>query len=86
MEVDIEDVDEELDVGEAPPTGDSAPEQAPAPPATLPAAAGVWLGGPSDQVAGSAPVASSRSQGKAPTIQAEQLPPAKMDEELAHHL
>ena len=34
MEEDVEEVDKEMDVGEAPPTGDLAPEQAPVPPAT----------------------------------------------------
>ena len=40
-----------MDVGEAPPTGDLAPEQAPAPPATMLVTAGIWAGGPSGQVA-----------------------------------
>ena len=43
-----EEVDKEADVGEAPPTGDSAPEQVPAPWVTLPVAPGSWVGGPSD--------------------------------------
>ena len=34
MEEDVEEADKELDIREAPPIGDSAPEQAPAPPAT----------------------------------------------------
>ena len=34
MEEDVEEVDEEMDMGEVPPIGDSMPEQAPAPPAT----------------------------------------------------
>ena len=46
MEEDIE-ADAEMDVGEAPPTGTSAPEQAPAPPVTMLAMAGIWVGGPS---------------------------------------
>ena len=41
MEEDVEEADAEMDVGEAPPTGDSAPEQAPAPPATMLAMAGI---------------------------------------------
>ena len=63
-------VDKEVDMGEAPPTGDSAPKQALAPPVTLPAAAGFWLGGPSDQVARRGPATSSRAGDKVPTIQA----------------
>ena len=42
MEEDVEEADAEIDVGEAPPTGDLAPEQAPAPPATMLATAGIW--------------------------------------------
>ena len=34
MEEDVEEVDEEMDLEEAPPTGDLVPEQVPAPPAT----------------------------------------------------
>ena len=34
IEEDLEEADKEMDVGEAPPTGESAPEQAPVPPAT----------------------------------------------------
>ena len=34
MEEDLEEVDTEMDVGEAPPTADLVPEQAPAPLAT----------------------------------------------------
>ena len=34
MEEDVEEADAEMDVGEVPPTGVLAPEQAPAPPAT----------------------------------------------------
>ena len=69
MEEDVEEVDEEMDVGEAPPIGDSAPEQAPAPPATLLVMAGIWAGGQGNQVA--RPAVSSRAWGKAPAIQAE---------------
>ena len=52
----------EMDVGEVPPTGVSAPEQAPAPPATMLAIAGIWVGGPSGQVA--EPGASVRGLGE----------------------
>ena len=69
MEEDVEEVDAEIDLGEAPPTGDSAPEQAPAPLATMLATAGIWVGGQDEQVAG--PGVSSRAQGKAPAGQAE---------------
>ena len=69
MEEDVEEADTEMDVGEAPPTGDSAPEQVPAPLATMLVMAGIWAGGPSGRVA--EPVVSSRAQGKAPAIQAE---------------
>ena len=58
-----------MDMGEVPPTGVSAPEQAPALPATMLAMAGIWVGGQDDQVAG--PGVSSRAQGKAPTGQVE---------------
>ena len=51
--------------------------------ATLLVAAGIWAGGPSDQVAGQRPAANLRAQGKAFTVQAEKLLPAKMDKELA---
>ena len=44
MEEDVEEVDTEMDMGEAPPTGDSAPEQVPAPLATMLAMAGIWAG------------------------------------------
>ena len=69
MEEDVEEVDTEMDVGEAPPTGVSVPEQVPAPPATMLAMAGIWVGGPSGQVA--KPGISSRARGKAPARQAE---------------
>ena len=51
MEEDVEEVDAEMDVGEAPPTGDLVPEQAPAPLATMLVMAGIWVGGQSGQVA-----------------------------------
>ena len=63
MEEDVEEADTEMDVGEAPPTGDLAPEQAPVPPATMLAMDGIWAGGQDDQVAGL--VISSTAQGKA---------------------
>ena len=69
MEVDAEEADKEVDMGEAPPTGDSAPEQAPVSLVTLLAAAGIWVGGPSDQVAGREPAASLRAWGKVPAVQ-----------------
>ena len=47
MEEDVEEADTEMDVGEAPPIGVLAPEQAPAPPATMLAMAGIWVGGSS---------------------------------------
>ena len=34
MEEDVEEADKEMDMGEAPPTGDSVPEQVPVPPVT----------------------------------------------------
>ena len=52
VEEDVEEADEEVDVEEVPPTGDLVAEQAPAPPATLLTAAGIWASGSSDQVAG----------------------------------
>ena len=45
MEENVEEVDKEMDVEEAPPTRDSALEQAPALLATLLATAGIWAGG-----------------------------------------
>ena len=69
MEEDIEEVDVEMDVGEVPPTGVSAPEQAPALPATMLVMAGIWVGGSSGQVA--EPGISLRAWGKAPAGQAE---------------
>ena len=64
MEEDVEEAGAEMDMGEAPPTGDSAPEQVPAPPVTMLATAGIWAGGPSGQVAKL--VICLRAQGKAP--------------------
>ena len=52
MEEDVEEADKEMDMGEAPPTGELLPEQAPAPPATLLVTAGIWAGVQGDQVAG----------------------------------
>ena len=69
MEEDVEEADMEMDIGEAPPSGVLAPEQAPAPPATMLAMAGIWVGGPSGQV--TKPCISSRAWGKVPTRQAE---------------
>ena len=48
VESDVEEADEEADMGEAPPTGNLAPEQVLAPQAILPAVPGFWAGGPSD--------------------------------------
>ena len=69
MEEDVEEADAEMDMGKAPPTGVLVPEQAPAPPATMLATAGIWVGGPSGQVA--EPGISSRARGKAPARQVE---------------
>ena len=69
MEEDVKEVDEEMDVGEVPPTRDLAPEQVLVLLATLLVMAGIWAGGQGDQVA--RPGVSSRAQGKAPTIQVE---------------
>ena len=71
VEADVEEADKEVDVGKAPPTGDSAPEQAPAPWATLSVMPRFWAGGPSDQVARREPATSMRARGKVPAIQAE---------------
>ena len=54
MEEDVEEVDKEIDVGEAPPTRESAAKQAPALLATLLVTAETWAGGRGDQVAGPA--------------------------------
>ena len=67
MEEDVEEVDTEMDMGEAPPTGVSVPEQAPVLLATMVVTACIWAGGPSGQVAEL--VASSRARGKAPARQ-----------------
>ena len=69
MEEDVEEADAKMDVGEVPPTGVLVPEQALALPVTMLAMAGIWVGGPSCQVA--EPGISSRARGKAPTGQAE---------------
>ena len=65
MEEDVQEADAEMDVGEVPLTGVSVPEQVPAPPETMLAMAGIWVGGQNDQVAG--PGIRSRARGKAPT-------------------
>ena len=52
VEVDVEEVSEEVEVGKVPPTGESVPEQAPALLETLLVAARIWAGGPGNQVAG----------------------------------
>ena len=41
MEEDVKEADAEMDIGEAAPTGDSVPEQVPAPPVTMLAMAGI---------------------------------------------
>ena len=69
MEEDVEEADTEMDVGEVPPTEDLAPEQAPAPPATMLVTAGIWSGGQDNQMA--EPSVSSGPRGKAPAGQAE---------------
>ena len=51
MEEDFEEANAEMDVGEAPPTGDLVPEQAPVPLVTMLAMAGIWAGGQDDWVA-----------------------------------
>ena len=58
-----------MDVGKAPPTGVSVPEEAPAPPEMMLVIAGIWAGGPCGQAA--EPGISSRARGKAPAGQAE---------------
>ena len=57
-----------MDGGEAPPNGVSVPKQALVPPATMLVMAGIWVGGPSGQVA--EPGISSKARGKAPAGQA----------------
>ena len=84
MEEDVEKADEEMNVGEAAPTRELAPEQAPAPLETWLVMAGIWAGGQKDQVAG--PPVSLRARGKALNIQVEEPPLAEMDKELAHWL
>ena len=69
MEEDVKEANAGMDVGEAPLTGDLAPGQALAAPATMLAMAGIWASGQDDQVAGLG--ISSRAWGKAPTRQAE---------------
>ena len=69
MEEGVEEPDAEMNVGEAPPTEVSAPEQVPALPATMVAMAGIWVGSPSGQVAELG--ISLRAWGKAPARQAE---------------
>ena len=69
MGEDIEETDTEMDMGEAPPTGDSALEQALVLLATMLATAGIWAGGQDDQVAG--PGVSLRGWDKVPATQVE---------------
>ena len=69
MEEDVEEADTEMDLGEAPPTGDLAPEQVPAMPVTMLVMASIWAGGRGEQVVEL--TISSRAWGKAPTVQAE---------------
>ena len=45
IEEDEKEVDEEVDVGEVPPTGDLLPKQVAAPRATLPVPPGFWVVG-----------------------------------------
>ena len=71
MEEDVEEADEEMDMGEAPPTRELVPEQALVLPATVLAASGIWVGGPSGQVARQGPATSERTRGKVPALQAE---------------
>ena len=71
VEVDVEEADKKVGMGEAPPTEDSGPEQAPMLHATLPVVARLWAGGPSDQVARQGPAASLKARGKASIIQLE---------------
>ena len=71
LEEDVEEAGKDADMGEAPPPEESEPEQAPVPPATYLAVAGIWAGSPGNRVAGRGPAASSRAQGKVPTIEAE---------------
>ena len=49
--VEEEEAGKDADMGEAPPIGESVPEQVLALPATLLTAAGIWAGGPGDQAA-----------------------------------
>ena len=71
MEKDVEEADKEIDMGEAPLTRESVPEQVPAPPMPLLAAFGIWAGSPGDQVVGRGPATSSRARGNLPTVQVE---------------
>ena len=71
MDEDVEEADKEMDVGKAPLTRDLVPEQALAPPAILPAMAGIWGGGQGDQVAGQGPATCLRARGKVPAVQVE---------------
>ena len=69
MEKDVEEVDAEMDMGEAPSTRNLAPEQALVPLATMLVIAGIWAGGQGNQLA--KPAISLRARGNAPAIQAE---------------
>ena len=71
VEDNIEEVDKEVDMGEVPFSGVLVAEQALVPPAALLAVAGIWTGGPSNQVDGQGPAVSLRARGKAPTVYAE---------------
>ena len=61
--VEGEEVGKYADVGGAPPTENLASGQVPSPPAILLAVAGIWAGGPGNQVAGQGWATSSRARG-----------------------
>ena len=82
MEEDEEEPYEDADEGEGSPTAGLAPKQVLAPWVTMPVVLGFWVVGLSDQAARRGPGASSRAWAKAPTIQAELMPPAETDKEL----
>ena len=82
MEEDEEEVDKELGMGEGSSTADLVPKQVLAPGATMPAVPRFCIADLSDQMASRGLAASSRAQGKVPTIQADLMAPAKTDKEL----
>ena len=79
MQKDKEERYKVVNMGKGSSTEDLVPNQAPVPWATMSAAPGFWVPGPSDQVARKGPANSLRARGKVPARQVELPPPAEID-------